>query len=59
MMDCEKCKDCIYYRCYYHGETNFSHECLWTLKDPHDVDESDCHKVIDQMVEEERQYNLT
>lgn len=58
MMDCKKCNDCIYYRCYYHGEAKFSHECLWALKDPCNVDESDCHKVIDQMVEEERQYKL-
>lgn len=57
-MTYKKCKDCIYYGCYYHGD-KLSHECVWTLKDPHDVDESDCHKVIDQMVEEERQYNLT
>ena len=43
-MNCEKCKECKYYKVYYHGNTNFSYLCLWTLKAPENVTETECNK---------------
>ena len=47
-MNCEKCKECKYYKVYYHGfgvnMVNLSYRCMWTLKAPENVTETECNK---------------
>lgn len=44
-MSADKCKGCPFYKVYWMGTMNepkFGYECLWTLKEPKDVKESEC-----------------
>lgn len=45
-MDCNNCKGCPYFRQWFHGycvnTVRFSSECLWTLKDPAKMEETEC-----------------
>ena len=47
-MKTEKCKDCPFYRSFYHGGTQFSHECLFTLKEVEKVNGSECKKAQEE-----------
>lgn len=48
-----RCKGCVYYKVYYHGmyswmkesgDKSFTHECLWTLKDPVEMGVEECNR---------------
>ena len=45
-MDNARCKNCQYYKSYYHGfgvgSVMFSHRCWWTGRDPSNVNDEDC-----------------
>lgn len=49
-MEYEHCKNCRFYKSYYHGEGSswgtISERCFWTLKEPKDVKETECNKKL-------------
>ena len=44
-MNTEICKECKYYRAYYHGGTKISYLCLWTLKNPKTIEKCNAHNI--------------
>ena len=44
-MNTEICKECKYYRAYYHGGTKISYLCLWTLKKPKTIEKCIAHNL--------------
>ena len=52
-MEREICKDCQYYKAYWHGfgvnSIEMSFRCLWSLKTPEKTNEAECFKSSEEV----------